>query len=69
MAFDKNFAITVMYPSANAAYLVMNIPTPALALPTGFVLSGLIQANAADTAPAMAAADHATFSGPPGNRR
>jgi len=60
MAFDKNFAITVMYPAANAAYLVMNVPTPPLALPAGFVSVGLIQANPADAAPAMAAAtpDH-----------
>jgi len=60
MAFDKNFAINVMYPTANAAYLVMSVPTPPLALPAGFALSGLIQANAADAAPAMAAAtpDH-----------
>jgi len=57
MAFDKNFAINVMYPLANAAYLVMNTPTPPLALPTGFALSGLIQANALQAGFAMAAAD------------
>jgi predicted lipase len=57
MAFDKNFAINVMYPMANAAYLVMNTPTPSLALPAGFALSGLIEANAAQAAPAMTAAD------------
>jgi triacylglycerol lipase len=57
MGFDKDFAINSMYPLANAAYLVMNNPTPALALPTGFVVSGLILANAAEAAPAMAAAD------------
>ena len=57
MPFDKTFAIDVMYPLANAAYLVMNVPTPVLALPTGFVLAGLIEANAANAAAAMAAAD------------
>ena len=56
MAFDKTFAIDVMYPAANAAYLVMNVPTPPLALPAGFVLSGLIHANSADAAMAMATA-------------
>ena len=55
MPFDKNFAINVMYPAANAAYLVMSVPTPPLMLPPGFTVSGLIQANAADAAPAMAA--------------
>ena len=60
MAFDKNFAINVMYPLANAAYLAMNVPTPPLALPAGFAVAGLIQANAADAAVAMNAAspDH-----------
>lgn len=57
MAFDKNFAINTMYPLANAAYLVMNSPTPPLALPAGFAVSGLIQANAAHAAAAMATAD------------
>jgi triacylglycerol lipase len=55
--FDKAFAIDTMYPFANAAYLVMNFPTPVLALPAGFASCGLIQANAQDAAPAMAAAD------------
>jgi triacylglycerol lipase len=60
MAFDKTFAIDVMYPAANAAYLVMNVPTPPLALPAGFVSAGLIEANASDAAAAMATAapDH-----------
>lgn len=64
MPFDKNFAINVMYPAANAAYLVMSVPTPPLMLPPGFTVSGLIQANAADAAPAMAAAtpDHQRLS-------
>jgi triacylglycerol lipase len=57
MAFDKTFVINVMYQSANAAYLVMNVPTPVLALPAGFVLSGLIEVNAQDAAAAMATAD------------
>lgn len=45
MEFEKSFAINVMYPAANAAYLVMNVPTPPLLLPAGFALSGLIQAS------------------------
>jgi triacylglycerol lipase len=57
MAFDKNFAINVMYPSANAAYLVMSVPPPPLALPAGFVSVGLIHANPVDAAAAMNAAD------------
>lgn len=57
VAFDKSFAINVMYPPAIAAYLVMSTPTPSVTLPAGFVLSGLIQANAAHAAAAMAAAD------------
>jgi triacylglycerol lipase len=57
MALDKDFAINVMYPAANAAYLVMNVPPPPVQLPTGFALAGLIQANPADAARSMAAAD------------
>lgn len=57
MAFNKTFAVNVMYPCANSAYLVMNLPTPTLALPPGFVSSGLISASPQDAAPAMAAAD------------
>jgi predicted lipase len=56
MAFDKAFAIDVMYPLANAAYLVMNVPTPPLSLPAGFALAGLIQANASDAHAAFMAA-------------
>lgn len=57
MAFDKNFAINVMYPLANAAYLVMNSPTLALSLPAGFASVGLIQASSLDASGAMNAAD------------
>jgi triacylglycerol lipase len=56
-AFNKAFAIEVMYPFANAAYLVMNFPAPVLALPEGFASCGLIQANSKDAAAAMAVAD------------
>src|SRR5580700_3154644 len=60
MAFDKTFAIDVMYPFANAAYLAMNVPTPPLALPAGYSVAGLLQANPGDAAQAMSAAppDH-----------
>jgi triacylglycerol lipase len=57
MSFDKTFAIDVMYSLANASYLVMNIPTPVLALPPGFALAGLIEANALNAAAAMRVAD------------
>jgi triacylglycerol lipase len=57
MAFDINFAINTMYPAANAAYLVMNVPQPPLALPAGFTMVGTIQADPAMAAPAMATAN------------
>ncbi|HWE52960.1 MAG TPA: lipase family protein [Bryobacteraceae bacterium] len=57
MGFDKTFAVNVMYPCASGAYLVMNLPTPPLALPPGFALCGLISANPQHAAAAMAVAD------------
>ena len=51
---DIEFLINVMYPAANAAYSIMNIPAPPLALPTGFVLVGAISADPQRAAPAMA---------------
>jgi triacylglycerol lipase len=56
MDFDVNFAINVMYPAANAAYLVMNVPQPPLQLPPGFTLVGPIMADPARAASAMAQA-------------
>jgi predicted lipase len=55
MAFDPKFAIDVMYPAANAAYVIMNAPDPAL--PDGFKLIGAIQASPKDGLAAMLAAD------------
>ena len=43
-----------MYPAANAAYGIMNVPTPPLALPVGFSLVGAISADPQRAAPAMA---------------
>jgi triacylglycerol lipase len=56
MAFDKNFAINVMYPAANAAYLIMNVPQPPLPLPDGYTLVGPILADPTKTVTAMAQA-------------
>lgn len=54
--FDKNFALNVMYPAANAAYLVMSVPPPPLDLPDGYVMIGTIMADPKKAAPAMAQA-------------
>src|SRR5580700_11201859 len=54
--FDKNFALNVMYPAANAAYLVMSVPPPPLALPDGYVMIGTIMADPTKAAAAMAQA-------------
>jgi hypothetical protein len=56
MPFDINFAINVMYPSANAAYLMMSVPQPPLQLPPGFVVIGPIMADPMIAAAAMAKA-------------
>jgi triacylglycerol lipase len=45
LAFDKNFAITAMYPAANAAYVIMGVPQPPLLLPVGYSLVGAIHAD------------------------
>jgi hypothetical protein len=45
MPFDLGFAISVMYPCANAAYLIMNVPQPPLSLPPGYALVGPIMAD------------------------
>ena len=55
MAFDPQFAIDVMYPAANAAYVIMTAPAPAL--PAGFQLVGAIEARPQEAQAAMAAAD------------
>jgi predicted lipase len=56
MALDIDFAINVMYPAANGAYLIMNVPQPPLQLPPGFTLVGPIMADPAQAAHAMAQA-------------
>lgn len=55
MPFDKNFAISVMYPAATAAYQIMTVPNPPL--PPGYTLVGSIQANPGAVVSAMEAAD------------
>lgn len=55
MAFDVQLAIEVIYPAANSAYQIMNVPTPAL--PPGYALVGRIEANPQQAAGAMAASD------------
>jgi triacylglycerol lipase len=57
MAFDIDCAIDVLYPAANAAYLIMNVPQPPLQLPPGYALVGPILADPLQAAPAMAQAD------------
>ncbi len=59
MGFDLNFAINVIYPAANAAYLVMNLPPEKLALPPGYAYVGSIEASAQDAAMALARASAA----------
>jgi hypothetical protein len=56
MAFDKNFAINVMYPAANDAYLIMNMPQPPLQFAPGYMLAGPIMADPGRAAHAMAQA-------------
>jgi hypothetical protein len=55
--FDPKFAINVIYPAANAAYLIMNLPPEKLSLPPGYAYVGTIEANANDAAAAVATAD------------
>ncbi len=57
MPFDPNFAINVIYPAANAAYLIMNLAPEKLALPPGYAYVGTIEANAQDAALAVSRAD------------
>jgi len=56
VAFDKNFEIDTMYKAANAAYLIMNVPTPPLDLPAGFILADAIKADAQQAGADMPAA-------------
>ncbi len=55
MAFDLQLAINVIYPAANSAYQIMNVPAPAL--PAGYTLAGRIEADPQSALPAMLAAD------------
>jgi triacylglycerol lipase len=50
---DVPFLINVIYPAASSAYTIMNVPTPPLALPTGYALVGPINANPQRAAAAM----------------
>jgi hypothetical protein len=40
MPFDPTFTINTIYPAANAAYLIMTVPNPAL--PPGYALVGAL---------------------------
>ncbi|MBV8553786.1 MAG: lipase family protein [Acidobacteriaceae bacterium] len=53
---DTDFLINTIYPAATAAYLVMNVPTPPLSLPSGFQMVGLLKADPQSAAHAMALA-------------
>ncbi len=52
MSFDSAFAINTICPAANAAYLMMTVPNPAL--PPGYALVGAIEADTHHAVPAMA---------------
>jgi predicted lipase len=54
LPFDPTFAINTIYPAANAAYLIMTVPNPAL--PPGYALVGAFEADTQHAAPAMAQA-------------
>lgn len=53
---EVDFLVNVMYPVANAAYMIMNLPTPPLSLPDGYQLVGPIKADPAAAAHAMSLA-------------
>lgn len=55
MPFDLQLAIDVIYPGANSAYQIMNVPAPAL--PAGYTLVGRMEANPQDALAAMLASD------------
>ena len=57
MSFDPNFVINVIYPAANAAYLIMSLPPEKLSLPAGYSYIGTIEANAQDAAGARTKTD------------
>lgn len=48
--------VNLMYPAANAAYLIMNLPTPPLSLPDGYQIVGPIKADPVAAARMMALA-------------
>lgn len=54
MSFDPKFALEVIYPAANAAYLAMNLESPAL--PAGYTMVGKIVADQEHAAKVMAEA-------------
>ena len=56
MPFDLSLAIDVLLPVCQTAYAAMSIPPAALALPSGYAVVGLIQANPTAAALAMHAA-------------
>lgn len=55
MPFDLQLAINVVYPAANSAYQIMNVPVPVM--PAGYVLVAPILADPQAALPAMLAAD------------
>lgn len=48
---DLNFLIDIIYPAANASYLIMSVPSPSL--PPGYTLVGPLEASMQDAVPAM----------------
>lgn len=57
MPFDPAFTINTIYPAANAAYLIMTVPNPAL--PPGYALAGAIEADTQRAAELMTQAAQA----------
>jgi hypothetical protein len=55
--FDPTFAIDIMLPAAQAAYLAMSVPMPTLSLPAGYSVAGVLQADPDLAAPLMAVSD------------
>lgn len=53
---DIGFLTNVMYPAANAAYLIMSLPQPPLHLPPGYAVVGSIVADPLAAAHAMSLA-------------
>jgi hypothetical protein len=66
MPFDLDLTLNVLYPAANAAYLVMNGTTAGLSLPPGYTVVGQIVADPQSAANVMAQAPPTSSASPTG---